>query len=1272
MPSVLNAIFPYAPPPVVRAALMHPHPQPREHPATAEVVAAVLFADVSGFTPLTEALARKGAEGPEELTRLLNGYFGAMIECLDAEGGEVVKFSGDALTVLFTATNEPLSHAIRRAYQAALRMQQAMADFTTLSTSVGPVRLAMKIGIGAGLVKTFEVGGFFGRWEYVVAGDPLRQVAEAEHLAHPGDILLSPEAQIAIWPLPLAPSPLQAPNQAQILDTQALISALVGYLPASARTWLNSGLADWIAVLRPMSVIFAGVGGLDYASPTVLDQVQTFLHAVQAVVYRYEGSINKLVVDDKGTVVMALFGAPPFAHSDDPSRAVRCALDMQRALATQSLRMAVGVATGLVFAGPVGSDTRREYTVMGDTVNLAARLMATSTRSHELHVHDDPTQCFNRLEVVCDATTAAAAHRDLTFAMSEPVKLKGKAEPMPLFRPGPPTSITHKQLPADQQPGLHRIFGRDAELARIKAAATTVLAGGCATISIEGEAGLGKSRLLEEAEQYALSVGLQRLRGAGLSIERETPYRAWRTLLEALFQLAETSTIGERRAEVVALIERTAPELIDRLPLLNEVLGLDVPDTPALKPLTLAARHQLRVGLIVDLIRRSALTHPLALIIEDAHWLDSLSWELALAVERALSVAHVPLFMLMTTRPMESSTISTSVLTLLAMPQTERIVLAPLDQEAITGVAAGCLGLTPEGLPVAIADLISQRSGGNPFFAEELALAMRDKGLIVIEHTDDRPTCIVIAQLAQIAHTLPPTVQGVVLSRIDRLIPEHQLTLKVGAVIGQTFSYYPLYAALTSSIEVREAVLLEWLGYLATRDLTLPEGAQSERVYVFKHNITREVAYGTLLFAQRRRLHRAIAEWYEQPTSNPHDAAPAMPAQPPPSTYLLLNLLAYHWEQAGEPTKAIHYLEQAGAQALTANALREARAYSERALQLIDTRPDAERDPQALIRLHRQLGLALWYSGELAAARVSLEASLVHARATGSEQAAIEALTYLGRVVIEMGAYDAARRYLEEAIAAAGASGDHAGRVLALRYLGMVALNQGEYTTAQAQLDEAMVAAQGNNDRYSMAHILTSLGTIALFADRYAEARSSYERSLALARALDHRWSMAIALGNLGEVAYREGNYAAALAYNRSSLAIDRAIGNRDGVAMTLNNMGEVACERGDYNESARCFHEGIPTALEIGGLRTVLYGLCSVARLLTRVGDTPLALRLLGLVLHHPASNSDVQGQANQVVNELKTLQPAATINAGLSGGANAELEALVGEVVEQLRQRF
>jgi len=336
MADMLSTIISYIPTSLM--GLLLEQETPPNEPTRRSFEAAVLFADVSGFTPLTEALAKKGDEGPEEITRLLNRYFGRMIALLESEGGDVVKFSGDALTVLFAATDEPLSKAVRRAQQAAAAMQDVMQELAPVQTSVGPVELALKVGIGGGEVLALQVGGVFRRWEYVITGEGLRQAAIAEGNTARGEVTLSPEMAAIVHPTPLPPkalfrAPLRGRDDLPVVETR-----LKRFLPGAVRSWMvDEELHDWLGVLRSMSVLFIGVAGIDYEEAVALQPIHAFLRSAQETIYRYQGSINKLAVDDKGTIFLVLFGAPPFAHADDPLRAVRCALDLADVAQSQGL-----------------------------------------------------------------------------------------------------------------------------------------------------------------------------------------------------------------------------------------------------------------------------------------------------------------------------------------------------------------------------------------------------------------------------------------------------------------------------------------------------------------------------------------------------------------------------------------------------------------------------------------------------------------------------------------------------------------------------------------------------------------------------------------------------------------------------------------------------------------------------------------------------------------------------------------------------------------------
>lgn len=1237
MSHALSAILPYLPPTLVRAALTQGIPL--NEIAATDIPAAILFADVSGFTPLTELLARRGAEGPEELTYVLNTYFSAMIDALEDEGGEVVKFSGDALTVLFPAIDEPLGYAVRRALQAATQMQHLMTAFSTVTTSAGPVHLAMKIGIGAGTVRTFQVGGMFGRWEYLVAGDPLRQVTAAENNAAPGQVVCSPETAALDLPAALPPRAVQLPANHKAEGTH-LFPALIGYIPASIRAWLEEGLSEWIAVLRPITVLFLGIGGLDYNAPAALTNIQACMSALQVAAYRHEGSINKLVVDDKGTVLMVLFGVPPFAHSDDPARAVACALDFQQVATTQGLRMAVGIATGHVFAGPVGSRTRREYTVMGGTVNLAARLMSAA----------------GARQIRCERATFLAARRIFDFEVLPLIKVKGIADLIPVYRPtGQPAT------PLDAGITIP-LIGREPETARLAQALESFQAQQQGHVFIlEGETGMGKSRLIAEFRRMVQATNTQWLYRAGLH-NTQTPYQAWLPIIMACLpqspdQAPSTETIEQRMAHV-------APHRSDLLPLLNDVLGLDLPENATLAPLQSNERHDLRMSLLVELIRLRALQAPLVIVLEDAQWFDSLSWELTQAVGRAINAGRLPLLLLLSIRLTEQPPSLEALESLVQLPSAERIRLHPLSADATLDLAANCLGQPPAIMPANLATLLRNRVGGNPFFAEELVLSLRDQGMLRVIMGTERPYCELADDNDQLLRSIPPTLHGLVLARIDRLPPEQQLTLKLGAVIGYQFAYAPLYRLLNQTRAASHEEATIWLAQLAEREFLRSVAPPPNAIYEFQHAIIRDVTYNTLLFSQRRQLHRAVAEWYEQfvPDTGDKESDQVRPVA-------RWNILAYHWEQVGELQRAINALQQAGTQALKLYALAEARQALSHALALLASLPNATQPNSAVeAPLRHQLGIVCWYSGDLAVAYTHFAQSLALAPSNDDEPLVVENLSYLGRIASDIGDYHAARAHLEAAYMRAAANNDRRHQMQIRRYLGVVAQREGDYREAEEESNTALSFAQQSADDFAIANILLDLGANAVLENRLADARRAFSESLEVCRQLGHRWIEAIAVSNLGELAAQAGDIVTAQTYQQEGLQLARSFGDRFGVAINLNNLGELAWQQGNHADAVRYFREGLPAMLEVGSSIALLYGLYGLLPLLAHLDDPMLAASLAELIIQHPACDVHLQQKTRQFLDKIATTLRPTDRCAAREHGAHLSLEQAVQSVLLRL----
>lgn len=1143
MSNYLSTLASYVPPSIARAIYLNPAKP--SGPRIESFEAAVLFADISGFTALTEVLASKGPAGAEEITGLLNEYFGQMIRLVEADAGEVVQFSGDGLLVVFRAQDEPLSVATRRAFEVAHRMQIVSSfHFDERVVSGGQISLTVRIGIGAGGVTAMTVGGLADHWEYVVLGSAVQQAAAAELSAQVGEVVLSPAAVEIIARESPPPRPVAVLDWSQAPNEEAARASLGAYIPQAITYRLSVGQSAWLAELRRMSILFANIEGLDDHSGEVADQLHTFVRTAQEIINYYEGLINKISVDDKGTVLLALFGAPPHSHEDDPERATRCALDLQDAAARQGLELASGLTTGRVFAGPVGGPTRREYTVIGDKVNLASRLMSA--------VLEDGQVGQDAGRVLCDDDTFRAVGIHLLFDKPRPIPVKGKTGLVPVYSPLSDTSLLPPLEVHESQ-----LIGREAELGVFAQLLDQVKEGQNRLLLLEGEAGIGKSRLVQEVIAILGQQGMPVLVGEGQSLEQQTPYRAWRDIFISYFGLDDfpAEALADKEARVKQRLAELEPAVAERAPLLNDVLGLALPESHLTRLMDADLRHQSLTALLITLLRRWSQAGPLALVFEDAHWLDSLSWELVLAVTQGL--ADQPLLMIIVMRPLDDESRRHRLAARIPedLPGVKVMSLSSLQPQEVVALAAGRLGLAATDLPPEVAKLIEERSDGNPFFAEELIYALRDSGVIRVLGPG---RCEIVGARSVAAVVLPETLQGVIVSRIDRLKPDTQLALKVAAVIGRTFSYRTLHDVLVTHTPISEKHLKANLEELVQLDLTPLEANIPELIYFFKHIITREVAYDLLLFAQRRDLHRTVAAWYERTFGDGPGLAP------------YYHLLVYHWRQADEQEKVRHYCQLAGQQAAARFANEEALAYLDEALALSEGEPAVRSELYSLReKIYDLLGEREKQGDDLAEMTMLAET--------------LDNNDVRTQVFIRLAAYNEALSNYPAAIAAAQSAlhlaqqtEDKNAEVKSLNQWGTALWMQGDLLKAREQFKRALSVlppGDGQDFQHARATTLHNLGNIDHQLGDYPAALQSYEAALALRQAIGDSRGESGTLNNLGTVYRDQGDYSNALKHLDKALAINRKIGYLSGEAQCLHNLGAIYWDLGEY-DTARTYYE--------------------------------------------------------------------------------------------------
>ena len=908
-------------------------PTPPNKPFGENYQAAVLFVDISGFTALTEQFAAKGPSGAEDISAMLNDFYGQWINIIKSYGGDIIKFAGDGLLVIWQYDH--LEKATLLAAQTALEARKKLENF-----HVGDRTLSTRIALGTGSIALTGLGGVFNRWEMVITGDALEQISKAQKTLKPGQIIVSAEAWEHIKGYGLGVSaeegrmllnrinsqiPKEASHYFNLRDNS--IPALRSYIPGAIAKRIDAGQSDWLAELRRVTSLFINIPEMTRGTDTEL--AQRLAQILQGAIYRYEGSVNKIAVDEKGVSLLAAFGLPPFSHEDDPLRGVLAAQDILTAVKELGLDCYIGIATGRMFCGVIGNEKRREYTINGDAVNLAARLMQASSASMK-------TPAGEPIQIICDTSTYEGAKSRVDFISMDPISIRGKAHLVPIFVP------QSRHAKGKGQIALTDMIGREDERFAIAEALRALITKESRAVIIEGEAGFGKSRLVEELYRQADAMNVNILLGLGEAIEQGTPYHVWKDITKKIFNLDEQESTTEQKLAFEKMLVKN-DELRDRAPLLSAVLPFALPENENTKNIIGDARANAMHQLIIERLTQTAAQTPTVLVIEDVHWLDSGSWALLnLAAQRI-----TPLLVVITARPMGVNA-PMEFTQIRGMTSTRFLLLAPLGNLDIETLLYQRLNV--QKLPTELVTFIRNKAEGHPFYSEELAYALRDSGFIEIKNNECHITSIG-GDLEEL--NLPGSLEGVITSRIDKMPPSHQLTLKVASVIGRVFALKELSAIYPIKSELAE--LPEFLTNLERQELTILDTPDPEVSYLFKHIITQEVAYNLLLFSQRRSLHRAIAEWYE--SSFMQDIISYYP------------VLAHHWKQADVPQKAIEYLEKSGELAFRNGTYREAIQFFSQAVDKAGNEKDLNVLPLKQAYWLRRMGEAQMGLGDMDSAR---------------------------------------------------------------------------------------------------------------------------------------------------------------------------------------------------------------------------------------------------------------------------------------------------------------
>jgi tetratricopeptide (TPR) repeat protein len=1007
----------------------------------------------------------------------------------------------------------------------------------------------------------------------------------------------------------------------QVIETPLLLAPDMDYFSVQElQPWLHrpvferdqAGQGSFLTEFRPCAALFVRFLGIDYDRDEAGKQLDTFIRQAQAIVTRRGGTFFQITIGDKGSYAYINFGALS-AHEDDARRAVRVALELRDAVQELGFLhpLQIGITQGVLRVGAFGGPTRKTFGAMGDDVNLAARLMTNASPG----------------EILVSVQVQKAVEREFVFEPRPPMPIKGKSEPLPVFAV---TGERRQRAIRLQEPDYALpMVGRITELQIIKEKLDLVASGKEQVIGIVAEAGIGKSRLVAEVIRIARKKGFVGYGGACQSDGVNTPYLVWKPIWSAFFGVDPELPFRKQLHLLENEIEDRVPERILSMPLLSIMLDFEIPDNDFTRPLGPQDRKGALHILLEDCLKVATKDEPILIVIEDLHWIDTLSSDLLEELAKALS--DCPICFVLAYRPPRIMRLAAPRLE--ALSNFTRIELRELNrievEQAIRAKLAQLYPAQTGAVPSQLANKLMARAQGNPFFLEELLNYLRDRGLDPHDPAD-------IDKI-----DLPHSLHMLILSRIDQLSEREKTTLRVASIIGRFFratwlaGYYPALGEL-SHVKVD-------LDRLHTLDITPLDPSEPELAYLFKHIVTHEVTYESLPFSLRGQLHEQLARYLEkQITDGTLSEAP------------LLDTLVYHFTRSENHIKKRFYLEKAAQAAFNVSAFYTAVEYLSHLLELI---PESDPDRVALL-----LKLAEAHSmlSDFPAARSTIGQAQAAAK-TDADRAA--ALAQLGQMLSILGNYAEAQTISTAAVPLARASG---GLTLcrALYTLGDVEWRMGKLDNAKVALDESLTLAREMGDVTRELFALNRLATMAKAEGNLAEAEHLLTEVHTHAVAVGNRERAQVALNNLGEVAKERKNYTLARDNYRQALVLAREVGNQLNIALFLINLAEIDIRLMQLESGHARLKEGMALALRIGALAWIVTAVMCFANLAYTEGQIERALMLLGLACHQPACSSDHLRDMNIYLAEWAL--DSSVVDAEMRKGETLDWEITIKELLK------
>ncbi len=1147
----------------------HPGPPRQQEP----MKGSVMFVDLARFTPFVLSFCSAGQKGIETLQGVLSDYFSELVDGIYAYGGDVYNFAGDAMLVGFASrARESDAQSVSRAVACATHLRSSLAPYENLEALGQRHNMLLKFGISFGDYHYLLLGHEDFWYTPLLLGEPIQRAIDAEHHAQGGDILVAPD----IWdilPEPKTGHPVNGFVRLESSEGFARAAAPTEQVAPASDEWklledcahfmepvlfrnATTSHSDYWGDYREVTCLFVRFTDVPVAGDVdvALARLNEIYRFVQESAKAYGAILNRVELGDKGFVFFFMLGAPT-AMENKCTLAGRLALKLSDPPLPYRISAQIGMATGFGYCGDIGAPRRKDYTITGEVVNLAARMMTYAEAGG----------------IYLDTTTNERFDDRLVTTEIPNVTLKGLPQPITICR-------LHSEATRNQGALLHfseQMIGRGDELSSLLDLHRESRGGAPSVCAVVGDPGSGKSRLMSAFLHELRDSGASTYVGLCYSYEQFIAYSPWRGLLLEFFDITHgdsPETACEKISGVIRDLEGVSEEWS---PVIARTMAIPADETALTRDLDPGQKTRRIYLIIQQLIERRASTRPLVFCFEDVHWIDDASLRLIEFLCQRLSDAAVLVVLLTRTREPLS--------TLEQLSNFHALKLGPLSEEGARTLLRARLALQEP--DAELEDQILEKAEGNPFYIESIVRNLHEQEILT---TADSGRARLRSDARKVQ--LPETLQDLVLTRIDQLNEDQKTVLRIASVIGRVFAYELVKVLLPDTLKI--TALGEILTTLEALDL-IPVAGNAPLTYYFKHAVIRDVAYETLPLERREALHKIVATQLEA------DAEGAADKQ--------ADLLAYHFLAGNELEKGLTYAITAGRQAADKFANQDAVFHFTRALEILGrSEHDGRSDERQMVReqlarVYRQAGM---YTEAIDLLTQCLERPAPPVRRADFHIG-------LGHVYQEEGHAAKAIEELETALRLLGRKIPRREQAVVLSILWQLA---GRGIRLALRVPEKRAVGERRIRYEKQFEVMILLGKIYFFSNLKKTAWTVVNL-VKVAERLQTPAELSLAYSNYAAAMMAQGFAERASAYCDRGLLLAEQTDNPMVLGQVYMRAGSLGLWSNEPLKSNQGFEKGVQIFKQIGGMWEQLTGLGAITAAYTLASDFDMTDKLFGEV---------------------------------------------------------